>query len=112
MTPPLTGSLSTSIELRALMAESSERRLRCSGGRLSGWVSGSIFFRRDEERPGSVGCLAKGREVRGDCGLDSRWVGEPGRCWADDEPAGFLVGEREPDDLVGDLVGEEGCDES
>lgn len=104
----MTGSLSTSIELRALMADSSDRRLRCSGGRLSGCVSGSIFFRREDDKPGSVGWRAKGREVRGDCcDLDSREVGEVGRC----EEA-FLVGEREPEDFVGDLVGEDGCDES
>jgi hypothetical protein len=40
--------------------------------------------------------------------LESREVGEAGR-WEDEA---FLVGEREPEDFVGDLVGEEGCDES
>jgi hypothetical protein len=71
-------------------------------------VSGSTFFRRKEESPGSVGCRAKGREVRGDCGLDdSREFGEAGRrCEA------LFVGEREPEDFVGDLVGEEGCEDS
>jgi hypothetical protein len=110
----LTGSLSVSIELRALMAESSDSRLRCSGGRLRGCVSGSTFFRREEARPASVGCRANGREVRGDCGLDecSRDVGEAGRWDEEEEEAAFLVGDREPEDLVGDLVGEDGCDES
>lgn len=46
--------------------------------------------------------------MRGDCGLCSREVGEAGRC----EEETFLVGDREPEDFVGDLVGDDGCEES
>ena len=51
--------------------------------------------------------------MRGVCGLDSREFGEGAR-WV--EEVALFVGEREPEDfvgdLVGDLVGEDGCDDS
>lgn len=66
---PLTGSWSMSIELRPLMADcdNAERRLRSSGGKLSGWVLVSIFFLREEDEdvePGSVECR-EARDGRG-----------------------------------------------
>lgn len=68
-----------------LMADSSDSRLRCSGGRLSGWMSGSTFFRRedDEMRDERDGWLDDD-----EAGFDSRACGEEGRC-------DFLVGDRE-----------------
>lgn len=57
--PPLTASLSISMESRALMADSLLDRW--SGGRFRGCVSGSIFFFLDEEEPGSVEWRPKGR---------------------------------------------------
>jgi hypothetical protein len=59
------------------MAANSDSRLRSSGGRLRGCVSGSTFFRR--ESPAMVACRPSGREVRTVCGLESREVGEVGR---------------------------------
>lgn len=101
--PPLIGSLSTSIEFRSLIADRvADSRFRCSGGRLRGCVSGSIFFLR-EEKLGSVAWRAKLRGGRG-CGdlIASRDEGESGRT------AALLEGEREagPEGLVGNLVGD------
>jgi len=103
--PPFGGSLSISMELRELMAERAESRLRCSGGRFRGWVSVSIFFRREEEDdPGSVACRARERGVRG---LDSRADAADG----DSGRAVFLVGDLEAlVGLSGDLVGDGGWD--
>lgn len=39
---------STSIALGSLMLDSAERRFLSSGGRLSGWVSGTALLRRGE----------------------------------------------------------------
>lgn len=102
--------MSISMELRALMAERADSLLRCSGGRFRGWVSGSIFFRREEEEePGSVACRARERGVRG---LDSR--GEAATDDGDDSGReDFLVGDLDEDlvgGLSGDLIGEDGCD--
>lgn len=106
---------SISIELRPLMAVNWESRLRCSGGRLRGWVSGSIFFRRedDDDEPGSVDCLGKALELRS-LGLASALPAapappalalepepEPGPGPGDAGRANFLVG-----DLLGDLEAE------
>jgi hypothetical protein len=63
---PLMGdSLSTSIEFRPLIADRSENRFRCSGGKLRGCVSGSSFFRREDEDPDSAAERGKVRELRG-----------------------------------------------
>jgi len=102
--PPLTGSLSTSIELRSPMADKADKRFRCSGGRLSGCVSGSIFFCLREELV-SVEWRAKLREGRGCDDLASRDEGDSGRCAA----AAFLEGDREAEVLAGAFVGETGA---
>lgn len=117
LVPPLTGSLSTSIELRALIADRAERRFRCSGGRLRGCVSGSIFFRReDEPEPGSVAWRAKLREVRGGLVASRDDDDESGRCDFTDEVRDVdvegAVGGPGGSGLLGgwdDLVGEGGC---
>ena len=80
-----------------------DKRFLCSGGRLSGCVSESIFFLRDV----SVEWRAKLRGGRGcDDLLASRAEGDSGRCAVVAAVAAFLEGEREAEDLVGDLVGE------
>lgn len=95
---PLTGSRSTSMELRPLMADCdrADRRRRSSGGRLRGWVLGSNLGRRDEE-PVSEECreLREGREEDADL---TESICELGR---DDDLRG---------DLVGDLVGDGGSE--
>ena len=69
---PLRGSRSISMALLPLMADCArvERRLRSSGGKFSGWVSGSNLDRRedDEEPPRSVEWreAREGREDLGD----------------------------------------------
>jgi len=102
------GSLSMSMELRLDMADMAESRFLCSGGRLSGWMSGSIFFLREEDEPGSVACLTKPRLLRG---FGSR-AGEAGAgdagagvfVWCEAALLGaFFVGDD-------DLTGEEGSD--
>jgi hypothetical protein len=108
----LTVSLSTSIEFRVLVmpAESADNRFLCSGGRLRGCSSGSIFFRLEDDDPGSVVFRAK-REGRDCCGLGSRADGETGR-------AAFLDGDRDVDGLLGGcggsgfVVGDELCGDS
>ena len=82
------------------MADSADRRFRCSGGRLRGWVSGSIFFALRDE-PGSVAWRVKVRGGRGCDDLASRDEGDSGRCAA--AAAAFLDGEREAEALVGDF---------
>lgn len=61
-------SRSVSMEVRFDMAESRERRLRSSGGRLRGWVLGSIFRRRDDEEDEDRPLLAEEEEVSGELG--------------------------------------------
>jgi hypothetical protein len=106
--PFTTGSRSTSIELLPLMAEfaKADKRLRSSGGRFRGWVSGSnLLLRReedDDEDDGSVDCR-ESRFERDDLLLVSGWV----ECR---ELTGFL-GERDCD-FVGDEGSDRGCCES
>lgn len=95
------------MELLRLMAARAEKRLRSSGGKLRGWVSGSYLCRREE--PGSVEWRPKGREDRD---FDSRAApGDVGRegflegCLAEED---VLEGEVfEGEDLAGDLVGDD-----
>jgi hypothetical protein len=61
-------SRSVSMEVRFDMAESRERRLRSSGGRLRGWVLGSIFRRRDEDEDEGTTLLADNEEDNGEPG--------------------------------------------
>lgn len=61
-------SRSVSMEVRLDMAERRERRLRSSGGRLRGWVLGSIFRRRDDEEDEDPTLLAEDEEVSGEPG--------------------------------------------
>jgi hypothetical protein len=95
------GSRSISIELRPLMADNADNRLRCSGGRLSGWVSRSVLLRREEENDGSVACLTKLRDA---LDLESLEPGE-GAAAGWEDFLGDFVG-----DLVGDFVGEDGSE--
>lgn len=83
------------MELLPLMADcaNEERRLRSSGGKLRGWVSGSNLARReDDEEPGSVEC----RELR-----DGR---------DDDFGESMWDGRREDEVFLGDLDGDEGSE--
>lgn len=96
---------STSMALGSLMLESAERRFLSSGGRLRGWVSGTVRLRR-EEWPGSVEWRTKVREDLGLCSLRAADDGWDEDFLLLDEPDAGL---DEPL-LEGDFVGEGASD--